>query len=189
MMNLPNKLSLIRIGMVPAFLLVLYFEIPDADNSIVLAAIIFMAASITDAADGYIARRYDLSTDFGKFIDPLADKILVVSALIYLVGAGIIPGWMVIIIVGRDFAVSGIRMMASGGGKVISASIAGKIKTNVQIAAVLACLLQYRPDVGFIDAGTLWEPWYWWLMLVAVGLTIYSGAEYIWLNRKLIKEM
>ena len=187
-MNLPNKLSIFRICLVPVFFIVIY---SDIDHAVEFATFIFIIGAFTDFVDGFIARRTGTITDFGRFIDPLADKILVVSALIYLVsvesvarlGENIIPVWMVVIIVGRDFTVSGIRMMSAGKGKVISASKLGKLKTNSQIAAVVLCLLQYRPDVMFLD-----QPYYWWLMLVAVILTLISGADYVWKNRKLIKD-
>ncbi|MDG6220872.1 MAG: CDP-diacylglycerol--glycerol-3-phosphate 3-phosphatidyltransferase [Candidatus Thermoplasmatota archaeon] len=186
-MNLPNKLSLLRIFLVPAFLAILYMEGLGDHNFLgphnaVLATLVFIIASATDMLDGYIARSRGLITDLGKFLDPLADKMLVVSAFVYLVGVGRIPDWMVITIIIREFAVSGLRILAASQKVVISASSIGKLKTQSQMVAIVLALLQW-PNVVFLGFQ-----FYWWVALVAVVLTVVSGADYIWKGRKHIKE-
>ena len=125
-MNLPNKLTMLRIILTPVFLAVLYWGFPGADYA---ALAIFIIASVTDLLDGKIARKYNLVTDFGKFADPLADKILVVAAMLWFVERGRMPAWMVMIVITREFAVSGLRMIASDNGRVIAAGWSGKVKT------------------------------------------------------------
>ncbi|MDO4860305.1 MAG: CDP-diacylglycerol--glycerol-3-phosphate 3-phosphatidyltransferase [Bacillota bacterium] len=173
-MNLPNKLTLLRIILVPVFIVVLmtghYYS----------SAAIFVVASLTDMLDGKIARKYDLVTDFGKLMDPLADKLLVMSALICLVQLGDIPGWMAIVILGREFAITGLRTVAASSGVVIAAGWTGKIKTVLQMIAVVLILLRNWPFVYLgipMDQIVLWA---------AVVMTIVSGAEYIIKNRHVI---
>ena len=125
-MNTANKLTMLRVIMIPAFLLVLYLGIPFA-NYIALA--VFIVASMTDWLDGYIARNYNQTTDFGKFMDPLADKCLVIAAMLWFVEIGQMPAWALLIVVVREFAVSGIRMQAANLGRVIAAGWSGKVKT------------------------------------------------------------
>ena len=170
-MNLPNKLCFFRLFLVPMVLLVLYSEI---NYSVYIATVIFIIAAITDVLDGYIARSRKLITDFGKFIDPLVDKILVVSVLVYLVYIQTIPDWMVIIIIAREFAVSGFRIISASGGVVVAASKLGKFKTQSQIIAVIFALLEL--------------PFYLWVVLIAVILTVVSGVDYIWNGRDIFKE-
>ena len=170
-MNFPNKLCFLRLSLVPIILLVLYSKI---DYSVYIATVIFIIAAITDVVDGYIARSRNLITDFGKFIDPLVDKILVVSILVYLVYVQTITDWMVIIIIAREFAVSGFRIISASGGVVVAASKLGKFKTQSQIIAVIFALLEL--------------PFYLWVVLFAVILTVISGADYIWKGRNLFKE-
>ena len=170
-MNLPNKLCFFRLFLVPMVLLVLYSEI---NYSVYIATVIFIIAAITDVLDGYIARSRKLITDFGKFIDPLVDKILVVSVLVYLVYIQTIPDWMVIIIIAREFAVSGFRIISASRGIVVAASKLGKFKTQSQIIAVIFALLELR--------------FYLWVVLIAVILTVISGADYIWNGRDIFKE-
>lgn len=170
-MNLPNKLCFFRLFLVPVVLLVLYSKI---DFSVYIAAVIFIVAAITDVIDGYIARSRNLITDFGKFIDPLVDKILVVSVLVYLVYIQLIPDWMVIIIIIREFAVSGFRIISASRGVVVAASKLGKFKTQSQIVAVIFVLLEL--------------PFYFWVMLIAVILTVISGVDYLWKGREAFKE-
>lgn len=177
-MNLPNKLSLFRICLVPVFLLVLYSEIK---YSVYIATTIFIIAAFTDFVDGYIARTRHLITDLGKFIDPLADKILVISALVYLVYIQTIPDWMVIIIIAREFAVSGFRTVCASKGVVVAASELGKYKTRAQVVAVVLALIKW-PSYQLI-----W-PLYLWLMLIAVILTLVSGVDYLWRGRHQISE-
>jgi len=152
-------------------LLVLYSEI---NYSVYIATVIFIIAAITDVLDGYIARSRKLITDFGKFIDPLVDKILVVSVLVYLVYIQTIPDWMVIIIIAREFAVSGFRIISASRGIVVAASKLGKFKTQSQIIAVIFALLEL--------------PFYLWVVLIAVILTVVSGVDYIWNGRDIFKE-
>lgn len=171
-MNLPNKLTLLRIIMIPVFIIVLmtgYYYI---------SAIIFILASITDALDGYIARKYNLVTNFGKIMDPLADKLLVVSALICLVELGDVAGWMVIVILAREFTVTGLRAVAAAQGVVIAAGWSGKIKTVLQMIAVPALLLKNWPFelIGFPFAEIL--------LWASVIMTIVSGTEYIIKNKQ-----
>jgi CDP-diacylglycerol--glycerol-3-phosphate 3-phosphatidyltransferase len=170
-MNLPNKLTLLRIIMIPAFIVVLmtgYYYV---------SAVIFVLAALTDALDGHIARKYNLITNFGKIMDPLADKLLVVSALICLVELGDIPGWMVIVILAREFTITGLRSVAAAQGNVIAAGWSGKLKTVLQMIAITALLLQNWPFslIGFPFAEIM--------LWAAVAMTIYSGAEYIVKNK------
>ena len=137
-MNLPNKLTLFRIFLIPIFILVMLLNIP---SKYLIACIIFIVASITDAMDGHIARKYNLITDFGKFMDPLADKLLVISALICMIEVGLVPAWMVIIIVARELTVSILRAIAAADGKVIAASGGGKLKTISQMISIPLLLL------------------------------------------------
>lgn len=172
-MNLPNKLTCLRMVMIPFFVLFMYLDVPYAR---MIALAIFVAASLTDTADGYIARKYNLITDFGKFMDPLADKLLVCSAMICLVRTGELPAWIVIIIIAREFIISGFRLVAADNGIVIAASWWGKIKTVCQMAMIIVILLD-------IDALRPLE-----LVLIAAAtvLTIVSLADYIMKNRKVL---
>ena len=133
-MNLPNKLTLLRIIMILPFLLVLYLDVPGAAY---IALAIFILASLTDMLDGKIARKHNLITDFGKFADPLADKMLVTAAMIWFVENGQMPGWALLIVILREFAVSGLRMVASDKGRVIAAGWSGKVKT----ASTMVCIV------------------------------------------------
>ena len=173
-MNLPNKLTLLRIILVPVFIVVLMM------GHYYIAAGIFVVASFTDMLDGKIARKYDLVTNFGKLMDPLADKLLVMSALICLVELGDIPGWMAIVILGREFAITGLRTVAASSGTVIAAGWTGKIKTVLQMIAVVLILLRNWPFVYLgipMDQIVLWA---------AVVMTIVSGVEYIVRNKHVI---
>lgn len=170
-MNLPNKLTLLRIIMIPAFIIVLMM------GYYYVSAVIFVLAALTDALDGHIARKYNLITNFGKIMDPLADKLLVVSALICLVELGDVPGWMVIVILAREFTITGLRSVAAAQGNVIAAGWSGKLKTVLQMIAITALLLQNWPFllIGFPFAEIM--------LWAAVVMTIYSGAEYIVKNK------
>lgn len=171
-MNTPNKLTILRMILVPFFLVSFYIEIKNSDSSLIISTIIFAVASITDFFDGYLARKYNLVTDFGKFMDPLADKILVAAAMICLVGASRMPAWMAVLIISREYAISILRAIAAASGKVIAASSGGKIKTVTQIAAIIMLLLNI--------------PFAMYVMIVAVVATFYSGVEYIYKNRHLL---
>ena len=140
-MNLPNKLTVLRICMIPFFVAALLYE-NGADQTIrIIANVIFIVASLTDLLDGKIARKYGLVTNFGKFMDPLADKLLVCSALICLIQLGQLPAWIVIIIISREFIISGFRLVAADNGIVIAASYWGKFKTVFQMTAVILLIL------------------------------------------------
>ena len=171
-MNTPNKLTILRMILVPFFLVSFYIEIKDLDSSLIISTIIFAVASITDFFDGYLARKYNLVTDFGKFMDPLADKILVAAAMICLVGASRMSAWMAVLIISREYAISILRAIAASSGKVIAASSGGKIKTVTQIVAIIMLLLNI--------------PFAMYVMIVAVVATFYSGVEYIYKNRPLL---
>ncbi len=140
-MNLANKLTLLRVALIPFMLLALYI-LPEPINIYVGAAIFFIA-SVTDFVDGYIARSRNLITDFGKFMDPLADKLLVAAALVYMTEVGMIPSWVTIIIISREFIVSGIRLVAASNGTVLAASMWGKIKTAVTMVMIPYVLLDF----------------------------------------------
>lgn len=173
-MNLPNKLTLLRIIAIPVFIVVLMM------GHGYVATIIFIAAALTDMLDGHIARKYDLVTNFGKLMDPLADKLLVMSALLCLVELGDVAGWMVIVILAREFAVTGLRQVAAAEGIVIAAGITGKIKTITQMIAIPLLLLDNWPCryIGLpLDQIFLW---------IAVAMTIISGIEYIVKNKQLL---
>ena len=174
-MNLPNKLTLLRIILIPVFMGVLYWGFPGADY---VALAIFVIASLTDMLDGKIARKYNLVTNFGKFMDPLADKLLVCSALICLIELEQIPAWMVIVIISREFIISGFRLVASDNGVVIAASYWGKFKTTFQMIAVILMILD-------IDALSLLTTAMIWIALI---LTVVSLVDYIAKNHKILTE-
>lgn len=160
-MNLPNVVTLIRITLVPLFVY-LYLINPGEMN--LSAVFVFLLAAVTDGLDGYLARRRREITRFGQLIDPIADKLLISAALLALVEAGLVSTWLALIILGREFAVSGLRILAAAEGKVIAASLWGKVKTVTQISAVMAFFL-----------GISWAPVVMWL---AVVVTIISGVRY-----------
>lgn len=175
-MNLPNKLTILRVLMVPVFLVILMIPGIPAGNWIALA--VFIAASITDLFDGKIARKYNLITDFGKFMDPLADKLLVCSAMIALIELDRIPAWVVIVIIAREFIISGFRLVASDNGVVIAASWWGKIKTTVQM--VMIGFLVADLDVDFINVIEQI------LIYASLILTVVSLIDYIWENKSVL---
>ena len=152
-MNLPNKLTILRTVMIPFFILFLYTDWFHGYDKII-AAVIFIAASLTDMLDGKIARKYNLVTNFGKFMDPLADKLLVCSALIALVDLNKIAAWIVIIIIAREFIISGFRLVASDNGVVIAASYWGKFKTTFQMLMIIYLVVDlqfaYANVVGMV---------------------------------------
>ena len=172
-MNTANKLTLLRVVMIPAFLIVLYLGLPGS-NYIALA--IFIAASITDFADGYIARHYHQVTDFGKFMDPLADKCLVTAAMLWFVEVGQMPAWALLIVIVREFGVSGLRMIAADKGRVIAAAWSGKVKTASTMVCVCLMLLPIPSLLNTLCVA------------VIVVTTLYSGCEYFLKNRDIISE-
>lgn len=167
-MNLPNKLSLARILLVPVFLVIVSLKVPYGDF---IAAGVFILAAITDGLDGYIARKKKLITRLGKLLDPLADKLLISAALIALVDAGRLSGWIAVLIIGREFAVTGLRSVAMGENVVIPASKLGKIKTISQIVAIVAMFLHYPIQFAGVSFGSA-------AMAVAVMFTVWSGFDY-----------
>ena len=178
-MNLPNKLTIFRVILIPffvVFLLAPYFE--GYGNYIALA--IFIVASITDFLDGKIARKYNLVTNFGKFMDPLADKLLVCSALICLISLSRIPAWVVIIIIAREFIISGFRLIAADNGVVIAASYWGKFKTASQMITVILLVLNIRNSF-FQVLGTLF-------IYISLALTVISLIDYIVKNKDVLKD-
>ncbi|MBE6071009.1 MAG: CDP-diacylglycerol--glycerol-3-phosphate 3-phosphatidyltransferase [Clostridium butyricum] len=192
-MNLANKLTLIRIFLVPIFLIFLIAK--GIPYGTFIATFIFILASLTDKLDGYIARSRNQITNFGKFMDPLADKLLVTAALISLVELQIVPAWAAIIIIAREFAVSGLRSIAAAQGKVIAASWWGKIKTVIQIVAIILLLLQVNIGssaylTNLISNNIFWAVFFEKvpriMLLAAVGITIISGYEYFVKNKEAI---
>ncbi len=168
--NVPNVLTLLRIVAVPVLVVALLDETPDGD---VIAAIVFALAALTDGLDGYIARRRQQVTTFGKLMDPLADKLLVIAALISLVSLNRLPAWIAMVIIARELAVTGLRSVAAERGVVIAASWLGKLKTALQIAAILA-VIAFDPTPVWADV----------LLYVAVAVTVISGADYFFGLRK-----
>ena len=176
--NLPNKLTLFRIFIIPLFLLFLLSDIGGLYTRYIAFAI-FVVAAITDALDGYIARKYNIITTFGKFMDPLADKILVCSALIALIQTGDIPAAAVIIIIAREFIITGFRLVASDKGVVIAASSWGKIKTITQMVMVMYLILGLYG--GLFDVITVV------LIVAALAFTVISAVDYIVKNFDVLK--
>lgn len=168
-MNIPNSLTVLRIVLIPIFVLVLVVRIPYGD---LLAATIFIVAAFTDSLDGYLARKYKQVTKLGIILDPIADKLLITAALISLVELSRIPGWIAIVILGREFAVSGLRAVKAEEGIIIPASKLGKLKTVSQILAVILIILEnvFPPFKGVGQ----------WAMYIAVIITIVSGLDYFY---------
>ncbi len=177
-MNLPNKLTILRVLMIPFFLFFILLS-PIYENYNYIAIVIFLAASFTDFLDGYIARRDNLVTNFGKFMDPLADKLLVCSALVSLVALGSLNVVVVIIIISREFIITGFRTVASDAGVVIAASKFGKLKTISQMIMIPYVMLNLQGDVFQLIQTNL--------VIIATAFTIYSGFDYIYLNRNVLK--
>ena len=177
-MNLPNKLTVLRVILIPFFVVSMMIENGANQTFRYVAAAIFIIASLTDMLDGKIARKYNLVTNFGKFMDPLADKLLVCSALICLIQLGQLPAWMVIIIVSREFIISGFRLVAAEQGIVIAASYWGKCKTTFQMIAVVLMILNFEA----LSVVTLICTW------AALILTIISLVDYIAKNHKVLTE-
>lgn len=165
-MNLPNKLTFIRLVLAVPF--IYFLQESNAEGFVyrMIAFALFVVASLTDFFDGYLARKYNLVTDFGKLMDPLADKILVISALVLFVELRYIPAWMSIIVIAREFFISGIRMLAAAKGEVIPAGKLGKYKTTSQMIVILIMIV----------VGNQWYNFY--LMLIPIILTLWSGWEY-----------
>lgn len=177
-MNLPNKLTILRVIMIPFFVVALLYDGGENQTLRYVAAAIFIIASLTDMLDGKIARKYNLVTNFGKFMDPLADKLLVCSALICLVELKELPAWMVIVIISREFIISGFRLVASDNGVVIAASYWGKFKTTFQMIAVVLLIVGI-PALSMVTTAVVW---------IALVLTVISLVDYITKNVNVLKE-
>ena len=189
-MNLPNKLTVSRLILTAIFLLVMFVEFPF---HITAALVLFVVASLTDLFDGIIARRRNLVTDFGKLMDPLADKVLICSAFIAFIELEWMPAWMVIVIVARELAITGLRLLAASKNIVLAAERQGKNKTISQITAAIALLVTHsHADWGTVGQLFAFEiaghAWAWWVAeiskWVAVVLTALSGFLYLWKNRE-----
>ena len=166
-MNTANKLTMLRVVLIPVYLVLWHLDVWWISYA---ALAVFVVASLTDLLDGYIARHYDQVTDFGKFMDPLADKVLVLTAMICFCAMGRMPSWAVVIVMAREFAVSGLRLVAVDNGRVIAAGWSGKVKT----AATMVCLgLMHLP---------IPNPLVWVCVIVIAAATLYSGIEYFLLN-------
>jgi CDP-diacylglycerol--glycerol-3-phosphate 3-phosphatidyltransferase len=166
-MTLASKITLVRALLIPAYMATMYLSGGQAGLWMYLSLAIFIVASLTDFVDGYIARHYNQVTDFGKFLDPLADKLLVIAAMSMFCEWGTFPAWALMIVLTREFAVSGLRMVAGPKGKVIAAGKSGKIKTFSTMVGL--CVMMAFPQVGWISLV---------VMAVIVGTTLYSGVEY-----------
>lgn len=178
-MNLPNKITLLRVALIPVFAVLALAPIPYGD---IWAAIIFFIAAISDAVDGNIARGRGLVTNFGKFADPLADKMLVGVAMVCLVTMGRLPAWVLIIILCREFIVDGLRMIAVEKGEVIAASKWGKLKTLFQMIMVIMLLIS---SLGFLQHA-FYDILCWIVIIIAVALTLWSGFDYLRQGRRYI---
>lgn len=178
-MTTASKVTMARIALIPVFFVVMLWKFPGHD---IIALLIFAVASVTDSVDGYIARKYNQVSNFGKFVDPLADKLLVISALLIFVQWGQMPAWAAMLIVTREFAVTGLRLIAVEGGLVIPAGTSGKVKTVISVLAICVMLTGLHSAVIFKGVLTL-NGLCVWLMVLS---TVYSGVEYFIRNRKLL---
>ena len=177
-MNLPNKLTVLRVLLIPFFVAALLWDHGENMTLRYGAAAIFIVASLTDLLDGKIARKYNLVTNFGKFMDPLADKLLVCAALICLIEMDRIPAWIVIIIISREFIISGFRLVASDNGVVIAASYWGKFKTVFQMLMICLMIADLEP-LTLVTQIIMW---------VALALTVVSLVDYLMKNKSVMKE-
>lgn len=177
-MNLPNKLSLLRVALIPVMVALMYPGTPVCNG---LAAAVFALASLTDFLDGHIARKHHIVTDFGRFVDPVADKLLVLSALIMLIQQGLMPAWATVIILARELCVDGLRMVAVTHGQVIAAGKLGKIKTVSQIVLILWLMIARQPVTrSWISAA---------LALWVLIITLWSGIDYFVRNGAWLRDM
>lgn len=188
-MNLPNKITISRICLIPVFVIIMMFDFGWGSMKFIgaelpvhqfVGALIFIIASATDWVDGHYARKLNLVTNFGKFLDPLADKLLVSAAFILLVEMGYAPAWVVIVIISREFAVTGLRLILAGQGEVVAANQLGKIKTWAQIVAISALLLN---NTMFTLINVPFDTI---MLYIALVFTIWSGWDYFYLNRKVL---
>lgn len=177
-MNLPNKLTVLRVIMVPFFVFFMLTDVGGPANKWI-ALVLFCVASLTDMLDGKIARKYNLVTNFGKFMDPLADKLLVCSAMICMIEMGKLPAWIVIVIIAREFIISGFRLVASDNGIVIAASYWGKFKTVFQMAMIIVLIADFGGVFDVIAQILIW---------VALALTVISLIDYIVKNKQVLTQ-
>jgi len=188
-LNLPNKITVARILLIPIFIIFMVIDFGMGSLAIggtvipiehIIGALLFIIAALTDWFDGHLARKYNLVTNMGKFLDPLADKLLVSAALIILVELGSAASWIVIIIISREFAVTGLRLILAGGGEVVAANQLGKIKTATQLVAISFLLLNniFFEAINF-PFGTI-------MLYIALVFTIWSGADYFYKNRRVL---
>lgn len=167
--NIPNLLTFFRIALIPVLVFLL---LSSSELLSILSVLVFSIASITDWLDGYLARKMNIVTNLGKFLDPIADKLLIAAALVMLVGLGRVPAWMVVVIIGREIAVTGLRSIASSEGIIIAASDLGKGKMIIQISALIGLLLHYQYlGIDFHAVGMM-------LLWIALALTTWSGFDY-----------
>lgn len=190
-MNLPNKITVSRVILIPIFMLFMLVDFgwgtivaggTEIEIGHLIGGLLFIFASATDWLDGYIARKHNLVTNMGKFLDPLADKLLVSAAFIILVELGTAPSWIVIIIISREFAVTGLRLILAGGGEVVAANQLGKIKTLAQILAIASLLLN---NIFFESMGV---PFGMIMLYIALVFTVWSGVDYFYKNRHVLIE-
>ena len=177
-MNLPNKLTILRVLLIPFFVLFTLVDLVPGYSKYIAVAV-FVIASLTDLLDGKIARKYNLITNFGKFMDPLADKLLVSAALICLASNGMLPAWIVIVIISREFIISGFRLVASDNGVVIAASYWGKWKTTFQMVMIIVLLLDFGGIFDLIGQILIW---------VSLILTVVSLLDYLVKNKHVLSE-
>jgi CDP-diacylglycerol--glycerol-3-phosphate 3-phosphatidyltransferase len=174
-MNWPNRLSILRVVLIPVSLLFMYLETPFCQG---IAVALFLIAALTDFLDGYLARRDQLVTNFGKFVDPVADKLLVLSTMIGLCGLGRFPTWACIVVLFRELAVDGLRLVAVEQRRVIAAGNLGKIKTTLQMMTLVVYLLNNQPFGGF--------PMDVFLLFLSLCMTLWSGVDYFMRNREVL---
>ena len=177
-MNLPNKLTILRVLMIPFFVVFMLCNVTGAADKW-MAVALFVLASLTDFLDGYIARKYNLVSNFGKFMDPLADKLLVSAAMICLVEMGRLPAWVVILIISREFIISGFRLIASDNGVVIAASYWGKFKTVFQMAMIIVLICNLGGVFGIVETALIW---------ISLILTVVSLVDYVVKNIDVLKD-
>ncbi|MCI0502060.1 MAG: CDP-diacylglycerol--glycerol-3-phosphate 3-phosphatidyltransferase [Fusobacteria bacterium] len=175
-MNLPTKITVFRLLLIPVFIITYYIQ----DTGYLISGAIFILASLTDLLDGYLARKRNETTNLGAFLDPVADKVLVTSALVLLAVAGIVPSWSVILIIGREILINGFRLIAIEKGIVISASYLGKIKTTTQLLSII--ILIFSPISSWLLLAGIIIYW------IAVITTVLSGFEYLYQGRDLLSE-
>ena len=178
-MNLPNKLTVLRVIMVPFFVAFMLSDLGGAANKYIALAL-FCVASFTDFLDGYLARKHNLVTNFGKFMDPLADKLLVCSALICLSSLGKLATWIVLLIIAREFIISGFRLVASDNGIVIAASYWGKFKTVSHMTMIIMLILDFQNPIYFIATQVV--------VWIGLALTVISLVDYVWKNKQVLTQ-